>query len=110
MEVRIILVEETGEEVIAETFDANAILAMGEHFDKFVSMRIQEIYDQCPEARGIYREEVKSWGELRAEQWQAIYEEELAWALEHEDDIDEDPEEYAMNQADDYFRNDFFGI
>jgi hypothetical protein len=108
MKVQIVLIDECGSEVIADTIEAKAVEAMGEHLDSFVEMRINEIRLNYPEARCVYREDVKSYGEQIADEWERIYNEEYEWALAHEDEIDTDPEEYAHDMADSYFQNDFF--
>ena len=107
MKINIILVDECGDGVIAECIEAKTIEALGRYLDDFVEMRIKDIKRNYPEARGVYREEVKSWGEMRAEQYQEIYEENLEWAKENPDEINEmDPIEWAIEATEDYFNYD----
>lgn len=105
MKVNIILVDECGEEIIAETINGTQIAALGNCLDGYIELRIGQIYQDYPECRGVYREDIKSPAEEAAEQYEAIYEEELAWALEHEEELEEDPYEYATEMAESYFRN-----
>lgn len=106
MKVNIILVDELGDEVIARTIDAKQVEALGEYLDDFVILQINKVLEEYPECRNVYREDVKSYGEQRADQWEEIYKEELEWALAHEDEIDNmDPEEYAHDRANSYFDN-----
>ena len=72
MKVQIIVVDECGDDFIAETLEAKTVEAMGEHLDAFVNMRIAEIQETYPECRGVYREDVKSQGELDCELWEEI--------------------------------------
>lgn len=104
MKVNIILVDECGDEVIAETISETQVQALGNCLDDFVTLRINRLWEEYPEARNLYRETVKSYGEEMAEQAQAIYEEELAWALANPDELDGyDPYEYAQEAVNDYF-------
>ena len=108
MKVNIILVDECGDEVIAETLSSEQVAILRNYLDDFVQVLINKIQDNYPECRGVYREDVKSPGELAAEKWEEIYDEEYAWALAHEDEIDTDPEEYAHDMADSYFQDNWF--
>lgn len=104
MKVNIILVDECGDEVIADCIEERAVEALGNHLNDFVDMRVEEIERMYPEARWVYREDVKSLGEKRAEQWQTIYEENLQWAEENPDEIDGmDPFDWAIEATNDYF-------
>ena len=111
MKVQIILVDECGDDVIADTIDERAVNAMGEHLDSFVEMRINQIKDSYPEARWVYREDIKSQGELDCELWEEIYNKELEWALSEDGQQElgnDDPYEYAKDMADSYMQNRYY--
>ena len=96
MKVRIMVCDECGDDFCEETYDSRAIEAMGDHFDKFIEFRIEEIRSRYPECRWVWKEEEKSYGEQIADRYQEIFEESLEWALAHEDELDgEDPYEWA---------------
>ena len=108
MKVRIMVCDECGDDFCEETYDANAIAAMGEHFDKFVEFRIEEIRNKYPECRWVWKEEEKTLAEERCDRYEARYQENLEWALAHEDELDEDPYEWADEQTRDEFDNEWF--
>ena len=106
MKINLILVDECGDEVVAETISAEIIEALGDALDDFVDVRIAKIEERYPECRGVYRETVKSQGELMCEEYQRLCDEYLEWALAHEDELDGyDPYEWAMDQANDEMAN-----
>lgn len=109
MKVRIMVCDECGDDFCAETYDANAIEAMGEHFDAFVKFRIGEIKARYPECRCVWKEEEKTLGEQRCDMYEALYQENLEWALAHPDEIDGyDPYEWADEQTRDEMDNEWF--
>lgn len=108
MKINIILVDECGDEVVAECIEAKTIEALGDYLDDFVDMRIEKIRRTYREARGVYREDVKSYSEMRADQYQELFEENLEWAKENPDEIDNmDPIEWAIEATQDYFNYDY---
>lgn len=100
MKINLIVVDECGTDCIAETIDSRQQEAMGEHLDGYIEYRLHELRERYPEARAIFREDEKTLGELRCEEYQALFEENLKWAEEHPEEIDNwDPVEWAEEQT-----------
>lgn len=96
MKINLIVIDECGTDYIAETLTAQQQEVLGEHLDGFIAYRIAELRNEYPEAQAVYREDVKSHGELLCEAYHEAFEENLRWALAHEDELDGyDPEEWA---------------
>lgn len=109
MKVRIMVTDECGYDFCEETYDSRAIEAMGDHFDKFIEFRIEEIRSRYPECRWVWREEEKTLAEERCDRYEEAYKEALEWALSHEDELDgEDPYEWASEYARDEVANDWW--
>ena len=100
MTINLILVDELGTDLIAETIDRAMQEVLGDNLDNYIEFRLSALKDRHPEARFIYREDVKSPSELKCEAYERAYEENLKWAEEHPEEIDGwDPEEWADEQT-----------
>lgn len=100
MKINLIVVDECGTDCIAETIDSRKQEILGDSIESYVEFRLAQLADRYPEARYIYREDEKTLGEQRCEEYKETYEYWLKWAEEHPEEIDDwDPEEWAEEQA-----------
>lgn len=100
MKINLIVIDECGTDYIAEAIDSNMQQILGDNLEKYIEFRLHDLANTYPEARGIYREEEKTMGEMRCDRYTEAYEYWLAYAEEHPEEIDDwDPEEWADEQA-----------
>lgn len=109
MKINLIVIDELGDDLVAQTIDQTQVAALGECLEGYIKLRLDELRERYPECRGVYDERIKSWGEERAEAYDAAYNEALEWALAHEDELDgEDPYEWAIECARDEMSRDLW--
>lgn len=108
MKINLIVIDELGTDYVAETIDSRAQEALGEHLDNFVTFRLNALKDRYPEARAIYREDEKTYGEMRCEEYEERLQANLEWAYAHADELDEDPEEWAIDATQDEMRDEWW--
>jgi hypothetical protein len=100
MTINLILIDELGTDTVAETITSAQQTAIGEHLENYIAFRLNELRSLYPEARGVYREDIKTPSELRCEEYEETLNYWLKWAEEHPEEIDDwDPEEWAEEQA-----------
>lgn len=109
MKINLIVIDELGTDYIAETIDSRQQEALGQHLDNFITFRLNELREAYPEAQAIYREDEKTLGEQRCEEYEARYQENLEYALTHEDELDGyDPYEWADETTRDEMDNEWW--
>ena len=100
MKINLIVVDECGTDYIAEVIDSRKQEILGDSVESYVEFRLAQLADRYPEARYIYRENEKTYGEMRADRYTEAYEYWLKYAEENPEEIDNwDPEEWADEQA-----------
>ena len=109
MKINLIVIDELGDEWVAQTIDQTQITALGECLEGYLKLRLNELRERYPECRGVYDEHIKSMGEERADAYEVAYNEALEWALAHEDELDGyDPYEWASECATDEVSRDLW--
>lgn len=109
MKINLIIVDECGSDVIAETIDSNMQQILGDNLEKYIEFRLNDLANTYPEARYIYREDQKTFGEMKCDRYTEAYEYWLKYAEEHPEEIDDwDPEEWADEQARDEVDNEWW--
>lgn len=109
MKINLIVIDELGDEMVAQTIDQTQITALGECLEGYLKLRLSELRERYPECRGVYDEHIKSAGEERADAYEAAYNDALEYALAHPDEIDDwDPYEWAEDCARDEMNRDLW--
>ena len=109
MKINLIVVDELGDDLVAQTIDQTQITALGECLEGYIKLRLDELRERYPECRRVYDERIKSLGEERADAYDDAYEEALEYALAHPDEIDDwDPYEWAEDCARDEMSRDLW--
>lgn len=109
MKINLIVVDELGTDYIAETIDSNMQQILGDNLEKYIEFRLHDLADTYPEALGVYREDEKTLGEQRCEEYDRRYQENLEYALTHEDELDGyDPYEWADETTRDEMDNEWW--
>jgi len=108
MKINLIVVDECGTDYIVETINSNMQQILGDSLDNYIEFRLHELADRYPEARGIYREDEKTYGEMKADRYTEAYEYWLQYAEDNPEEVgDWDPEEWADEQARDEVDNEW---
>ena len=107
MYYQIIVVDECGDDVVASKIESNVINTLGKiELEVYLETLVNRYREAYPEARSVYAECVKTWGEQIADEYQERIKELVAWAENNPDELDGyDPYDWAIETADDEFSN-----
>lgn len=106
MTIKLYVVDECGDEWEAEAIDSRKQEILGDSVENYVEFRLAQLADRYPEARYIYREDQKTYGEMMCDRYTETYEYWLKYAEENPEEVgDWDPEEWADEQARDEMDN-----